>query len=305
MKLKYKVENNAYYNVKEVLKVHFEISERLLIKLKRNNQIYLNNNPTYINQELNIGDLIEVDLDFEEKSHNIIPVKMDLDILFEDEYLLIINKSANLPIHPSILHFDDSLSNGIQFYFNSKNINKKIRPVNRLDKDTSGIVIFAKNEYIQELLIKQMKNKIFEKNYYAILEGHISTNKQTIIAPIARKENSIIEREVNPNGDYSITHLEVINNFEIFESNSKKQLSFVKLILETGRTHQIRVHTKHIGHPILGDSLYGSCSPLILRQALHAYKVTFVHPISKEIMTLECELPDDMKNILNIGEAFI
>ena len=272
MKLEYKVTNNLYINIKEVLKSHFEISERLLIKLKKYNKIFLNGFPSYVNKEINIGDFIEINLDFEEKSENIIPIKMNLNILFEDDYLLIINKQPNQPIHPSILHFNDSISNGIQFYFDSKNIKKKIRPVNRLDKDTSGIVIFAKHEYIQEHLIKQMKNNKFQKEYYAILEGFVQN--QTINAPIARKENSIIEREVNPNGDASITHIEVLKHFEILDNNIQKKLSFVKIILETGRTHQIRVHTNYINHPILGDTLYGTKSTLISRQALHAYKST-------------------------------
>ena len=295
MKLEYLVEENKYHNIKEILKCHFGISDRLLTKLKKNNHIFLNSKPTYINCEVKKDDFIVVDLEFNEKSENIIPTKMNLDILFEDESLIIINKPANLPIHPSILHFSDSLSNGIQFYFDSKNINKKIRPVNRLDKDTSGIVIFAKNEYIQEHLIKQMKNKLFKKEYYAILEGNIENKFQTINAPIARKANSIIEKEINSNGDISITHLEVIKNFE---TSSSQKLCFVKLLLETGRTHQIRVHTKYIGHPILGDSLYGKSSELITRQALHAYKISFIHPISNENIVLETSLPEDINRIL-------
>ena len=219
---------------------------------------------------------------------------MALDILFEDDSLIIINKSSNMAIHPSILHFENSLSNGLKYYFNSKNIKKKIRPVNRLDKDTSGIVVFAKNEYIQESLIKQMKSHDFKKEYYAILEGFIENKKQKIIAPISRKQNSIIEREVSEKGDFAVTHLELIKNFEY--NNTK--LAFVKFILETGRTHQIRVHSKYINHPILGDSLYGNSSILISRQALHAYKIDFIHPITKKNMELIAPIPDNIKRIL-------
>ena len=216
--------------------------------------------------------------------------KMDLDILYEDDCLLIINKPADIPVHPSILHYEDSLSNGVKYYFDSKNIKTKIRPVNRLDKDTSGIVIFAKNEYIQESLIKQMKNNIFKKEYYAILEGNLDKNNGTINAPISRKEGSIIEREINSNGDNSITHFELIKNYN--------NICLVKFILETGRTHQIRVHSKYIGHPILGDSLYGNKSELISRQALHAYKFQFLHPISKKQVSIQIDLPYDMKKII-------
>ena len=295
MKLEFKVTDNKYFNIKDVLKNHFEISERLLAKLKRNQKIYLNNTPAYVNSKIKIGDLIIVDLDFEEETENIVPSKMELEILYEDDSFLIINKSFGIAVHPSILHFEDSLSNGVKYYFNEINLNKKIRPVNRLDKDTSGIVIFAKNEYIQESLIKQMKNKDFRKEYLAILEGNFENSSGTINAPISRKEGSIIEREINPNGEIAITHYELVKNF----AKNNQELSLVKFLLETGRTHQIRLHSKHLNHPILGDSLYGNSSNLISRQALHAFKIRFIHPISKKEIIIEIDLPEDMKSILN------
>ena len=295
MKLEYLVtEKNKYINIKEILKCHFEISERLLTKLKMNQKILLNGNPAYINTLVKNNDYILIDLEFEEQSENIIPSKMDLNIIYEDKAFLIINKPFGIPVHPSILHFKDSLSNGVKFYFNSIGLYKKIRPINRLDKDTSGIVIFAKNEYIQESLIRQMKNNTFKKEYLSVLEGNLESTHGTINAPISRKEGSIIEREINSNGDIAITHYELIKNFE----KDGQKLSLVKFILETGRTHQIRLHSKHIGHPILGDSLYGNYSNLISRQALHAYKITFIHPISKEKIALETQLPEDMNNIV-------
>lgn len=294
MVLKYIVQDDKYHTVKEVIKSYYNISDRLLTKLKKNKHILLNNSFSNINSIIKLGDEIQINLDFEEESSNIIPKQMALDILFEDDSLIIINKSSNMAIHPSILHFENSLSNGLKYYFNSKNIKKKIRPVNRLDKDTSGIVVFAKNEYIQESLIKQMKSHDFKKEYYAILEGFIENKKQKIIAPISRKQNSIIEREVSEKGDFAVTHLELIKNFEY--NNTK--LAFVKFILETGRTHQIRVHSKYINHPILGDSLYGNSSILISRQALHAYKIDFIHPITKKNMEIIAPIPDDIKRIL-------
>lgn len=294
MKLNYKVVDNKYINIKDVLKSHFGISDRLLTKLKKNQHIYLNGVPEYVTKTVNIEDLIEIDLDFDETFDNIVPVRMILNIIFEDDSLIIINKPAGLPVHPSILHFSNSLSNGIAYYFQEHNIKKKIRPVNRLDKDTSGIVIFAKNEYIQECLIKQMKSKKFVKEYFAILEGFLESNSGTINAPISRKEGSIIEREINSNGDISITHFELIKKFSL----SNQNFSLVKFKLETGRTHQIRVHSKHINHPILGDSLYGSESKLISRQALHSYKISFIHPITNENLEFEIDLPEDMKTIL-------
>lgn len=293
MKLEYKVIDNKFTNVKEVLKAYFNISDRLLIKLKKNEKILLNNTPIYINKLISIGDFIEIYLDFEEESKNIVPIEMNLDIVFEDNSLLILNKPAGIPVHPSMSHYKNSISNGVKFYYDTKKIKKKIRPVNRLDKDTSGLVVFAKNEYIQENLIQQMKNKTFKKEYLAILEGHLEKASGTINAPISRKETSIIEREINPNGDISITNYEVIKNF-----NSIPKFCLVKFSLETGRTHQIRVHSKYINHPILGDSLYGNSSSLISRQALHAYKISFNHPITNIPIVLEIDLPEDIKNII-------
>lgn len=294
MKLELKITENKYYNVKEVLKEYWEISDRLLIKLKKQQKIFLNGNPTYVDAILKNNDIVSVNLDFEETSENIVPTKMNLAIIFEDNFLLIVNKPAGIPVHPSISHYEDSLSNGIKYYFNLINLSKKIRPINRLDKDTSGIVLFAKNEYIQESLVKQMKKNIFKKEYLAILSGILNKKNGIINAPISRKENSIIEREINSSGDIAITHFELQKTFAINSQN----YSLVKFILETGRTHQIRLHSKYIGFPILGDTLYGSASELINRHALHAFKVCFIHPITKEYITLEIDLPEDIKNLL-------
>lgn len=291
MKLEYKVkENNNYYNIKEILKAEFHLSDRLIKKLKKSNQIFLNDNATFIKATLKESDVVSIYLDFDETSDNIVPTKMDLDILYEDDGLLIIKKPSNMPVHPSMLHYTNSLSNGVKYYFNSIGLNRKIRPVNRLDKDTTGIVIFAKNEYIQECLIKQMKNNFFKKEYLALVEGKLENASGIINAPIARKENSIIEREISDNGATSITHYKVIKEFSGY--------SLVQFLLETGRTHQIRVHCKYIGHPILGDTLYGNSSELINRQALHSYKVNFIHPITNKKMEIIAELPNDIKKLI-------
>ncbi len=299
MLLSYQIDKNDHYdNVLHVLKDNFLLSDRLITKLKKNNKIFLNNNPTYTKKNVVLGDVISVLIDFEEDNSNIVATEMNLNIIYEDEYLLILNKPSGIAIHPSILHFDNSLSNGVKFYFDKLNLKKKIRIVNRLDKDTSGIVIFAKNEYIQECLIKQMKTHDFKKEYLAIIEGVLENTSGTLNFPIARKKGSIIERCVDPNGDTAITHYDVIKTWT--ESNNINfskhlDLSLVHIILETGRTHQIRVHFSYINHPILGDSLYGHSSNLINRQALHCYKITFIHPITKEILPFIALLPEDMQ----------
>lgn len=291
MKLEYSVKDlTKYTTVKQVLKEELLISDRLIVRLKNSKQIYLNNECTFVNQHLKIGDIISVDLDFEETCDNIVPIQMKLDILYEDEAMLIVNKLPFMPVHPSMDHYEDSLSNGIKYYFNSIGLKRKIRPVNRLDKNTSGIVIFAKNEYIQECLIKQMKTNTFEKEYIAVVDGIIEKNKQIIDAPIARKENSIIERCIDKDGDRAITIIELLKTFD--------EYSLIKCILKTGRTHQIRVHTSYICHHILGDDLYGKKSNKINRQALHAYKVNFMHPVTKDKLQIETKIPKDINNLI-------
>lgn len=291
MKLNYIVqEADSFFNVKEVLKVKFEVSDRLLLKLKKNNKIFLNNVPCSINDKIRSGDVVSFIIDFEEDNSNIVPTKINLDILYEDEAYIVINKPSGIPVHPSMLHYENSLSNGVKYYFDKIGLKKKLRPVNRLDKDTSGIVIFAKNEYVQECLVRQMKNKTFVKEYIAICEGIFENRSGTINASISRKENSIIERCVNSNGDTAITHYNVLK--------SDFNYSIVKCILETGRTHQIRIHLAYIGHPIIGDTLYGKPSNKINRQALHAHKVHFIHPITKKEISYTAPLPEDIKKLI-------
>ena len=292
MNLSYQIDKDEHYdNVLHVLKEQFLLSDRLITKLKKANKIYLNSLPTYTKKSVTVGDTVSVLIDFEEDNSNIVASNIPLNIIYEDDYLLVLNKPANIAIHPSILHFDNSLSNGVKFYVDKLGLKKKIRIVNRLDRNTSGIVILAKNEYIQECLIKQMKTNEFKKEYLAIAKGILESKSGTLNFPIARKEGSIIERTVSSDGDSAITHYDVVKEFN--------NLSLVHIVLETGRTHQIRVHFSHIGHPILGDTLYGSPSELINRQALHSYKLTFIHPVTKKVLSLEAPLPNDIENIIN------
>ncbi len=272
MKLEYSVKCDGF-TINHILQNELHISSRLLHKLIVLKKIFLNGVLCDTREKAFKNNILLINFDYEEDSSNIVPTKMDLDIVYEDEWILIVNKSAGIAIHPSVLHYSDSLCNGIKYYFNSISLNKKIRPVNRLDFNTSGLVIFAKCEYIQECLISQMKKNLFKKEYLAICEGSFDIKSDTISLPIARKDNSIIERCISENGQQSITHYEVLKEF--------KNYTLIKCILETGRTHQIRVHLSAIGHPLLGDTLYGNKSDLINRQALHCYKLKFIHPITK------------------------
>lgn len=282
--------NKNEKTINSILQNDLDISSRLLNKLINMKRIYLNNCLVDTREIAKVNDIISIDFNYEEDNSNIVPNKMDLDIIYEDEALLIINKLAGISVHPSILHYSDSLSNGIRYYYDSINLKKKVRPVNRLDLNTSGLVIFAKNEYIQECLIKQMNSKTFKKEYLALASGIFSESKGTINAPIARKNGSIIERCISKDGQKSITHFEVIKNYNEF--------ALVKCILETGRTHQIRVHMSYIGHPLIGDNLYGKKSNLIDRQALHCYKLSFIHPVTKKQLEFICNLPTDINSLI-------
>ena len=288
MHLKYIVKNNEL-NINQILQNKLNISSRLLFKLIKKEKVLLNGCVCDTRTYPNFGDELIVNFDYDEENSNIVPTKMDLNIVFEDNWMLIVNKPAGVATHPSILHYYDSLCNGVRFYFDSIGLNKKVRPVNRLDLNTSGLVIFAKCEYIQECLISEMKNNIFKKEYLAFCEGLFENKSGTIDLPIGRKDNSIIERCISKNGKPSITHYNVLKEFNNY--------SLVRCILETGRTHQIRVHLSAISHPLIGDSLYGSFSDLISRQALHCYKLQFIHPITKEFMSFCGDLPPELKKL--------
>lgn len=179
MELKYIVKSlSNYTNIRQVLKNEFNMSNRLITKLKQNKSIFLNDKETFLDKTLSINDIVKCTIDFNESSENIIPTKMDLNIIYEDDHILVVDKPSDMAVHPSILHYENSLSNGVKYYFDSIKLNKKIRPVNRLDRDTTGIVLFAKNEYIQECLVKQMISKTFYKEYIAILTGTLENSSR-------------------------------------------------------------------------------------------------------------------------------
>ena len=260
MLLKYIVEDNK--NLRSILKDELNISSRLFNKIK-NKYVFVNGEHAIYYKDLHVNDVVEVDFSYDDGNYNNIVSNPDIkfEIVYEDDWLLIVNKGANLPVHPSLNHYDISLSNGIRAYFDKIGLNKTVRLVNRIDKDTTGLVVIAKCEYIQESLIKQMSDNSFIKEYIAIARGLVDSSG-VIDFPIARKDGSIIERCVDlVRGENAIT------NYVRLNYNPELDISLVKCRLLTGRTHQIRVHFAYIGHPLLGDSLYGfesgsSCNAL-------------------------------------------
>ena len=267
------------------LRTYCSVSARTLAKLKRTEgAILLNGEPVRAIDFVKSGDKISIDIPTG-VSEGIVPVKLPLDIVFEDKYIIVLNKPPFMPVHPTKVHQEDTLANALAFYNENKGESFTFHAVNRLDRNTSGLVIVAKDRHTAFV----MSQREIIKYYTAFVMGKIS-DIGTINAPIALSDNSKIVRTVTPHGKPAITHFEPMEQ--------KENFTILKLNLETGRTHQIRCHMSYIGHPLLGDDLYGGSLEFINRHALHCGYVSFKHPITNEFLELTADLPDDMKGLL-------
>jgi len=276
--------------VYNILRGPMKVSGTMIKRLKKSGGILLNDAPVRTIDGVKSGDILTVIIDNNEGA-TIIPENNPISVLYEDESFIAVDKPANMAVHPSAGHQTGTLAQAVLWYLIEQGLQTKIRPINRLDRDTSGITLFAKNAYIQDQLARQMKDNRVYKAYLGIVHGVFSPEKGTIRLPIARKEGSIMERVIDSSGYDSITHYETIK--------VHKDLSLVKFVLETGRTHQIRVHSKAMGHPLLGDGLYSDIvTNLIGRQALHSHQLSFDHPITGKRIELVSPLPEDMKRVL-------
>lgn len=261
--------------------------------------LVLNGTPVLSYVELHPGDLLTVSLKEEESSEKILPTPMPLHIVYEDEDILIINKEADTPVHPSIGNYENTLANGVAWYYASQNKSFVFRCINRLDRDTTGLLILAKNMLSGALLSQQMKRREIHRTYLSIVEGKVPA-EGIISAPIARTCDSLIVRRVDwENGDHAVTHYKCLSTLphipeDLTSEFPPQGISLVQLQLETGRTHQIRVHMSHLGHPLVGDTLYNPSTRLMKRQALHSYSLEFVHPVTGKEMYFTAPLPPDM-----------
>ena len=225
---------------------------------------------------------------------NILPVKMDLDIVYEDEYLMVINKPSGLVVHPGNGNYNNTLVNGLMYYTNSlSNVGGNVRPgiVHRIDKDTSGLLLIAKTNQGHELLAADFKNKRIKREYIALLDGVFKGGSATIDAPIGRDKFNRERMAVLEGGKNAVTHMKVIKRYD--------EYTLVSCILETGRTHQIRVHMAYIGYPIFNDPVYSKKEATSFGQFLHSYKMNFVHPITKKEMEFICSLPKYFQEFLD------
>ena len=290
-------------------------SSNLIVHLKKTPESILKNGIwSYVNEPLHAGDLLNIHIEENEGSDNIVPNKIPLSILHEDKDILVIDKPANMPIHPSINHYEQTLANGVLWYYTAQQIPYTFRCITRLDRDTTGVTLLAKHMLSASVLSKAMQQKQIQKEYLALCDG-VTPEEGTIDAPICRTADSVIERCVDfENGDSAVTRF--------VREWTNGQISLVRLKPETGRTHQIRAHMKHIGHPLFNDERYGgneilrgtqfskykqfiqNCFAVCPRQALHARTLGFIHPRSGQEMYFTSELPADMTALLERWRSY-
>ena len=288
-----KVVDNNNERLDKYLSNNTELSRTLISKMIHDSSILVNGKNTKSNYKVKNNDLIYISDNYIVET-NIEPEKMDLNIVYEDDDIIIINKPSGMVVHPGNGNYTNTLVNGLMYYTNKlSDINGEIRPgiVHRIDKDTSGLIIIAKNNKTHEILSNYFKNKTITRTYIALIKGELNSDSATIDAPIGRSDKDRKKMAVtNKNSKNAVTHLKVLKRY--------KGYTLVKLKLDTGRTHQIRVHMEYIGHPIYNDPVYTNDKCSEFGQFLHSYSMEFMHPITKEKMYFECELPEYFSDFL-------
>lgn len=290
--LKYEVDKTGNgMKIREYMIDILNFSGRFTRNAAMEKRIKVNEKTVKLNYKLETGDLILVQVEKDE-NQNIIPEDLNIEVIYEDDDLLVVNKRPFMVVHPTKSHPIGTLSNGILYHFRKNNEGCIVRLVSRLDRDTSGLIMVAKNQFAHMSLAKSMEENKIIKSYLAIIHGHLEPNSGTIDLPIGRPNEDSIKRIVCDEGQRSITHYNIVESYD--------KACLIELTLETGRTHQIRVHLSHIGHPIYGDSLYGEEEDInvINRQALHAFKLIIPHPRTGKELILVSDLPKDIKDLI-------
>lgn len=267
------------------------ISKRALTAIKFDGgTLLVNGEEKNVRHSLKIGDVVTIIFPQEEVSEGLAAQEGPLAIVYEDEAVLVLDKPPFMNSIPSKEHLNGSIANYVYGYFVQQQLASTVHIVTRLDRDTSGLMVIAKHRHIHHIMSGQQKNGSIHREYEAIVEGYVEQDQQSIILPIGRKDTSIIEREVRADGQFAHTDVSVIAR--------KNNLTHIRLKLHTGRTHQIRVHMAHIGHPLVGDELYGGSRTLLNRQALHCRNIQFEHPLTKETMQFCSNLPSEISNLI-------
>lgn len=279
-------------SLSQFLKTAVSASKPIIHFWMEHQKIRLNQKPAHHAAKVSTGDHILIDL-FETEESDVTPEYGELEVLFEDEHLLIVQKPAGRPTHPNEKGQTGTLANLVAFHFQANGEEKRVRHIHRLDQDTSGTVIFAKHRLAHAVLDQMLSKKTINRTYIAIAEGLFKKKKGTIDAAIGRDKHHAVRRRISPTGQSAVTH------FQVMDTNKRLQMTAVKLQLETGRTHQIRVHLSSLGHPLAGDSLYGGARAYINRCALHAKQVDMTHPFTGEHLSIEAPLPPDMAQLMD------
>ena len=273
----------------------WRISKRALTAIKfEGGLLTVNGIERNVRHSLDIGDVVEVKFPLEGKSEGLVVEYAPLRIVYEDEAILVLDKPAHQSTIPSREHPTQSIANHVCGYFEQQGLASTVHIVTRLDRDTSGLLCIAKHAHIHHLTGRAQRSGKISREYEAIVHGHVKADKQSILAPIGRKDTSIIEREVREDGQFAHTDVTVLRRFDF----RGEPMTHVRLKLHTGRTHQIRVHMAYLGHALVGDELYGGSRKYINRQALHCVSLQMQHPISGEILHFSSSLLDDMQRLL-------
>lgn len=271
----------------KLLKEEWPLSKQLIKMLIREDGIKINDQKGTVQQTVAKGDVVSMRLLTQESNNVLLNQQIkNFQICYEDDFILVVNKGAGLDVHPNEPKEMGTLANGIAAYYEQTNQKHKVRHIHRLDRDTTGLVLFAKDPFTQSLLDEQLRLRMIHRYYYALVHGKVRNEKGTIDKPIGKDRHHPNRRVISPKGQEALTEYKVIETYS--------HASLVRVRLQTGRTHQIRVHFQSVGHPLIGDSLYGKKSNIrFSRQALHAKIVTFTHPYTLKKITVEADFPND------------